>query len=115
MSRGGRFKEPVGVVLDSYLREHDLTQVSLAVRMQVDQSTVSRLVSRHELEPLDPQAVKTVERLAAVMGVEPDAFLEIRLYRVQKIVAENPKLADVIYDLLVGLAAKEAPGAKQEP
>ena len=55
------------------------------------------------VRPLKPAAV---EAMAAVLDVQPDHFIEYRVWT-QRIIEDNPELVDRIYDLLVAQAGAE--------
>lgn len=56
------------------------------------------------VRPLKPAAI---EAIAATLDVPPDHFIEYRVWRIQRIIEDNPELVDRIYDLLVAQAGAE--------
>lgn len=56
------------------------------------------------VRPLKPAAI---EAIADALDIPPDHFIEYRIWRVQRIVEENPMLVDRVYDLLVAQARAE--------
>jgi transcriptional regulator with XRE-family HTH domain len=101
----GRSMEPLGFIVSAYRRTLGLRQVDMAVRLGLDQSTVSRFESRDTVRCLEPKSLPVVEAYARDMGVPLDYFVEYRAFRIAEIARKHPDLADEVYDLLVAHAA----------
>lgn len=110
-----RAVRPLGPIVRAYRESQGLTQVQLAEKLGIDQATLSRLEGRNESAPLDRQSVPTVKAVAKYMGLEPDYFMEYRLWRVQEIARQNPELADEVYDLLIAYADREGSEGGKKP
>ena len=103
MSRD-RTMEPLRTALRQLLDEQEMTDTELMARADLSPATVSLYLSGKRGRRMNSQAIETVRRLAAALGVEPDYFLEYRIWRVQEIMRRCPELVDDVYDFLVNAA-----------
>lgn len=53
---------------------------------------------------IDWRGAETIEKLAAVFGVDPSYFIEYRMWQVREIARKYPRLADQAYGLLISYA-----------
>ena len=53
---------------------------------------------------VDARGARTIEKLAAVLAVDPDHFVEYRAWRMREITFWDPGLMDDFYDLIVETA-----------
>lgn len=91
-----RATKPVGDVLPKLLRERRMSLRQLADHVAVDVSHLSRGMSGEKrLRP------ELLEQIAAVLDLPDDYFLEVRDHRLQEKLAEDPKLRDQLYRLVV--------------
>jgi transcriptional regulator with XRE-family HTH domain len=101
-----RTTAPVRVALRELMDQHDLTQIEVAAAMEVDQSTVSRLLKRDPRRLLDPQAVETFQALATAFHLAPTYFREYRIHQLERAMETHPELVDVVYDIVMSELGK---------
>lgn len=99
--------KPLATALRDLLTERGMSVTDLWLAAQISPAVIYRYLSGERGRRVNSQAVATIEKLAAVLGVPPDYFLEYRQWRVQEISRRHPELVDEVYDLLVGHAAEE--------
>lgn len=95
--------EPLHAALSELLQTRKMTQTDLWSSAGVSSSVVSRYLKGERGCKMDYRTAETIAKLAEVLGVEPDYFLEYRAWRVSEIMKQRPALADKVYDLLIRL------------
>lgn len=101
-------QEPIAQALRSLLQARGMSNTELWTAAGVCPATVTRyLKGDRGTTSIDERGARTIERLAAVFGLEPDYFIEYRVWRVCDIARRNPCLVDRVYHLLVEAAALE--------
>lgn len=102
--RTTRTMKPLHKALQELMAEREMTQTDLWASADLSPAVLSRYLSGKRGRRVNSQAVRTVEKLAAALGVEPEYFVEYRLWQVQEIARQAPELVDQIYDILIGAA-----------
>ena len=63
------------------MHEQWLSDTALAARTSLNQSTISRYLSRGRGRVLNRQTIATISEIAKALGKEPEYFLEVRIYQ----------------------------------
>jgi transcriptional regulator with XRE-family HTH domain len=98
-----RTMKPLRQALRDLMEERHLTQTDVWAAADLSSAVVSRYLSGERGRRVNSQAAAAIEKLAAVLGVAPDYFIEYRQWRVQEITRRRPALVDQVYDLLIAL------------
>lgn len=86
------------------MEERRVTPAQIWAAADLSPAVIYRYFRGERGRRINSQAARTIEKLAAALGVRPDYFLEYRVWRVQELVREHPALADDVYDYLVDQA-----------
>jgi len=99
-----RSQKPISAALAELLEKRKMSQAELWTRAQVSPGTVSRYLGGSRGTKVDTRGARTIEKLAAVLAVHPDHFVEYRAWRMRDISFRAPALMDDFYDLIVETA-----------
>lgn len=99
-----RAMEPMPIALAALLKERGLTQTDLWSAADLSPAVVSSYLSGKRGAAIDHRGAQTIERMAKVLEVSPEYFLEYRAYQIREIAKRYPKLADQFYDVLMAFA-----------
>jgi transcriptional regulator with XRE-family HTH domain len=115
-----RSQKPISAALAELLEMRQTSQAQLWAAAQVSPGTVSRYLSGSRGRKVDARGARTIEKLAAVLEVDPDHFVEYRAWRMREITFDAPGLMDDFYDLIVETARlrglfDEGPEDTEEP
>jgi transcriptional regulator with XRE-family HTH domain len=100
-----RAMEPISTALAELLVERGMNQTDLWAAADLSSSTVSLYLSgKRGMTAIDHRGAATIEKLAAVFGLDPSYFLEYRMWQMREIARKYPTLADRGYELLISLA-----------
>lgn len=100
---------PISQALKALLELRDMTETELMARAGVSPATVSHYLSGKRGVAMNTQAVKTVEKLAAALGVDPDHFIEYRVHRIAERLKANADLADAVYQWVLDKERESVP------
>lgn len=110
-----RQSEPMDVALLALMTTRGLTETELAAAADVTPATVSRYLSGHRGRSLDWRSVKTVEKLAAALAVDPEYFLEYRQAKAERLVKEAMGRGDIdLEDIELILEGKRYAGGTKD-
>lgn len=70
-------------------------------------SSIYRYLKGERGHGFNSQSARNIERIAPVLGVEPDHFLEYRAWMVRERIKSHPELAEDVYDLFMAYAEHE--------
>lgn len=83
-----RTMQPMPKALRDLLSQRDMTETELMAAAGVSPATVNRYLTGSRGRRMNSQAIKTVEKLAAALGVEPEYFLEYRQWKARQLVEQ---------------------------
>lgn len=95
--------KPLATALSELMQERRMSQTDVWAAANLSSTVLSRYLSGERGRRINKQAAETIEKIAPVLGVEPDYFVEYRQWRVQEITRTRPALVDQVYDLLIAL------------
>ena len=78
-----------GIALKEIIEEKKIKLRSLANKTNLNYSYFSKLKKRKNYPP-----ISTIEIIAAGLNINPKYFLEYRIYKIEKILKNNPELID---------------------
>ena len=87
-----------GTALKEIIEEKKIKLRSLANRTNLNYSYFSKLKKRKNRPP-----ISTMEIIAAGLNIPPEYFLEYRIYKIEKILKNNPHLIDKTLNYLNNL------------
>jgi transcriptional regulator with XRE-family HTH domain len=99
-----RSQKPISAALAELLEIRQMSQAQLWAAAQVSPGTVSRYLGGSRGTKVDARGARTIEKLAAVLEIDPDHFVEYRAWRMREITFRDPGLMDDFYDLIVETA-----------
>ena len=99
-----RSQRPISEALAELLHDRQMTQAELWSEAGLSPGTVSRYLGGSRGTKIDARGARTIERLAAVLEVEPRYFVEYRAWQMREVTFRNPGLMDDFYDLIVETA-----------
>lgn len=100
--------EPMPIALRKLMRERGMTVRELSVLANLGgTSGVYRYLRRERGVSVNSQSAPVIERMAEVLGVPPDYFMEFRAWKVREVAKKHPHLVDEVYDLLMAHAEVE--------
>ena len=73
--------QPFDVALRELMHDQWLSDTALAARTSLNQSTISRYLSRGRGRVLNRQTIATISEIARALGKEPEYFIEVRIYQ----------------------------------
>ncbi len=80
---------PIGQALTYLMHERGIDEhTELAAAADVTPATISRYISGKRGHHLDPRSLRTVEKLARALSVDPEYFLEYRQAKAERLVWE---------------------------
>jgi transcriptional regulator with XRE-family HTH domain len=80
--------KPISEALRELLDDRSLSDTQLMAAADVSPATVSQYLSGRRGRRMNSQALKTVEKLAAALDVDPEYFLEYRQAKAERLVRE---------------------------
>ena len=97
MARKRRFSvEPFGPTMERLMEEAGLTYRGLAAKTRLSAGYLNHVV--HGNRPVPSNDI--IERLAGILGVEPEHFVEYRLRVITERLERMPELIDRLYKRL---------------
>jgi len=91
-----------GSALRDIIREKKIKLRSLASKTNLNYSYFSELKKRKSHPP-----ISTIELISKGLGVPPEYFMEYRIYKIDKILKNNPEIIEKAYSYTKELADKE--------
>ena len=92
--------EPFGKALGDLLRERSLTTTALSAITPYNQATISRYLSGKRGRELNEETVKTMSDIARALDLDPEYFVEVRLFKLQQLMEQGVRVGE---PSLVGL------------
>ncbi len=91
-----------GNALKDIIKEKKIKLRSLSNRTNLNYSYFSKLKKRKSHPP-----ISTIELISKGLGVPPEYFMEYRIYKIDKILKDNPKIIEKVYDYIKNITVKE--------
>lgn len=73
--------EPFGKALARIMEERGLTQEALSYLTRYNQATINRYVTGKRGRQINEETVTTMSDIAVALGLDPEYFVEVRIYR----------------------------------
>jgi transcriptional regulator with XRE-family HTH domain len=86
--------EPFGKALGDLLRERGLTATAFSAMTPYNQATISRYLSRKRGRQLNEETVKTMSDIARALELDPDYFVEVRLFKLQQLMEQGVSVGE---------------------
>ena len=96
--------EPISTALRELCDMRGISGAELWARAGVSKATLSRYVHGSRGRAPDNRAARTIIKLARVLEVEPDYFLEYRVWRLMQLARLDPEAATASYNVALDLA-----------
>jgi transcriptional regulator with XRE-family HTH domain len=87
--------QPMSIALAALLDERGMNQRELWAAADLSPATVSLYLKGQRGLVLDHRGARTVEKIAAVLGVAPEFFIEYRVWQIHCLM-RNPELAKTV-------------------
>lgn len=105
-----RSVEPIATALGRLLRDRRMSQTDLWAAANLSSSTVSLYLNGKRGTAIDHRGAETIERMAAVLDVDPSYFVEYRMWQIRQAAKLYPDLANEVYDVLMAFVDREPGG-----
>ena len=97
--------EPMRIALRSLIRERGMTDTEVWVAAGVSPGALSRYLNGTRGTVLDDRGARTVRKLARVLDVPPDYFVEYRTWRLHRLARLDAQAVTVAYDAAMEIAS----------
>jgi transcriptional regulator with XRE-family HTH domain len=78
---GAQTLEPFGKALARIMEERGLTQEALSYLTPYNQATINRYLKAKRGRQINEETVTTMSDIAVALALDPEYFLEVRIYR----------------------------------
>ena len=96
--------EPIATALAALMAERGFSQTQLWAAADLSPAVVSSYLSGKRGTTIDRRGARTIERMAVVLKVAPEYFVEYRAWQVREIARQRPAVVDDVYGLLIAAA-----------
>jgi len=91
-----------GTALKEIIEKKKIKLRSLGKKTNLNYSYFSKLKKRKNCPP-----ISTIQLISHGLGIPPEYFLEYRIYKINKLLKNNPYLIDTTLDYIKNLASKD--------
>lgn len=89
MREGMETNEPFSKALRALLEQKGISETALAAITPYKQNTINRYVHGHRGREISARTVRTMTDIVRALEVDPEYFVEIRIYRMWQELAED--------------------------